>query len=173
MATTQTGGQAIETMLLEERRYEPPEDFAAQANATADIYERDWQDFWETEGRERLTWFEPFTKLLEWDLPYAKWYIGGTLNVCHNCVDRHVEAGNGDKVAYFWEGEPEGDRLKITFSDLQSRVVKAANGFRELGIGRGTHVGVYMGMIPELPVTMLALARLGAPFTVVFGGFSA
>ena len=164
---------AIDTLFLEERTYPPTPEFAEQANAKADIYERDPNEFWETEGRERISWYKPFEKLVEWELPYARWYIGGKLNVCFNCVDRHVEAGDGDKVAYFWEGEPEGDRLKITFSDLQARVVKAANGFKELGIGRGSHVGVYMGMIPELPVTMLALARLGAPFTVVFGGFSA
>ena len=105
------GGVAIETMLLEERRYPPPEDFAAQANAQADIYERDFEEFWETEARERVTWFEPFSELLDWKPPYAKWYLGGKLNVCFNCVDRHVVAGNGGKVAYFWEGEPEDDRV--------------------------------------------------------------
>ena len=165
-------GQAIDALLLEKRRYPPPADFAASANAKADIYDVDFEEFWETEGRSRVTWFKPFDKLYEWELPYAKWYLGGTLNVCHNCVDRHVENGAGDKVAYYWEGEPADDRLEITYSGLLRRVVKAANGFRELGIGKGTHVGVYMGMVPELPVTMLALARIGAPFTVVFGGFS-
>src|SRR5438270_81137 len=173
MTTTQTGGQAIETMLLEERRYPPPEDFAAQANAQPEIYERDWEEFWETEGRERLTWFEPFSKLYEWELPYAKWYLGGQLNVCFNCVDRHVEAGNGEKVAYYWEGEPEEDRRTITFADLQHDVVRFANTLKRLGVGKGTPVGIYMGMVPELPVAMLACTRLGAPHTVVFGGFSA
>src|SRR5438876_951688 len=160
-------------MFLEERRYPPPEDFAAQANATADIYKRDWQEFWETEGRDRVTWFKPFGELLEWNLPYAKWYIGGKLNVCFNCVDRHVEAGNGDKVAYYWEGEPEGDRRTITFADLQQDVVRFANGLKKLGVKKGTPVGIYMGMTPELPIAMLACTRLGAPHTVVFGGFSA
>ena len=94
-------------MLLEERRYAPDPEFARQANAQPDIYERDWEEFWETEGRNRVAWFEPFSKLYEWEPPYAKWYLGGKLNVCFNCVDRHVEAGNGDRVAYFWEGEPE------------------------------------------------------------------
>src|ERR671935_122642 len=173
MSTTQTGGQAIETMLLEERRYEPPKDFAAQANATADIYERDWQEFWETEGRERVTWFEPFIKLLEWDQPYAKWYIGGKLNVCFNCVDRHVAAGNGDKVAYYWEAEPADERRTITFADLQREVVTFANALKELGVRKGTPVGIYMGMVPETAIAMLACTRLGAPHTVVFGGFSA
>src|SRR5437588_7302482 len=159
-------------MLLEERRYPPPEEFASQANAQEDIYERDWQEFWETEGRERVTWFEPFTKLLEWDLPYAKWYIGGKLNVCFNCVDRHVEAGNGGKVAYYWEGEPEGERRENTFADLQDDVVQFATARKKLGVTKGTPVGIYMGMVPELPVAMLACTRIGAPHTVEIGGFS-
>src|ERR671930_1755472 len=164
---------AIDTMLLEERRYEPPPDFARQANAQPDIYERDWQEFWETEGRERVTWFEPFQKVCEWDPPYAKWYLGGKLNVCFNCVDRHVQAGSGGKVAYYWEGEPENERREITFAELQQEVVRFANALKKLGVKKGTPVGIYMGMVPELPVAMLACARLGDPHTVVFGGFSA
>jgi acetyl-CoA synthetase len=167
------GAHAIDALLLEERRYPPPPEFAAQANATPEIYERDFDEFWETEGRERITWFEPFTTLYEWELPYAKWYVGGTLNVCFNCVDRHVEGGLGDKVAYYWEGEPEDERRTITFADLQREVVRLANALKELGVGKGTPVGIYMGMVPELPISMLACARLGAPHTVVFGGFSA
>jgi acetyl-CoA synthetase len=167
------GAHAIDALLLEERRYPPPEEFAARANATPEIYERDFDEFWETEGRERITWFEPFGELYEWDLPYAKWYVGGKLNVCFNCIDRHVEAGLGDKVAYHWEGEPEDERRTITFAELQREVVRFANALKELGVGKGTPVGIYMGMIPELPVSMLACARLGAPHTVVFGGFSA
>ena len=167
------GAHAIDALLLEERRYPPPPEFAAQANAQPQVYERDFEEFWETEARERITWFEPFTELYEWDLPYAKWYLGGKLNVCFNCVDRHVEAGLGDKVAYHWEGEPEDERRTITFADLQSEVVRFANTLKGLGVGKGTPVGIYMGMVPELPVSMLACARLGAPHTVVFGGFSA
>jgi acetyl-CoA synthetase len=163
----------IETMLLEERRYAPDPEFARQANAQPDIYERDWEEFWETEGRNRVTWFEPFSKLYEWEPPYAKWYLGGKLNVCFNCVDRHVEAGNGDRVAYFWEGEPEDERRTITFADLQHEVVRFTNGLKGLGVKKGTPVAIYMGMVPELPIAMLACARLGAPHTVVFGGFSA
>jgi acetyl-CoA synthetase len=163
----------IETMLLEERRYAPDPEFARQANAQPEIYERDWEEFWETEGRNRVTWFEPFSKLYEWEPPYAKWYLGGKLNVCFNCVDRHVEAGNGDRVAYYWEGEPEDERRAITFADLQREVVRFANGLRDLGIRKGTPVAIYMGMVPETAVAMLACARLGAPHTVVFGGFSA
>jgi acetyl-CoA synthetase len=167
------GGHAIDALLLEERRYPPPEEFAAQANAQPEIYERDFEEFWTTAARERVTWFEPFETLYEWELPYARWYLGGKLNVCFNCVDRHVEAGNGERVAYHWEGEPEDDRRTITFADLQRDVVRFANALKELGVGKGTPVGIYMGMVPELPVAMLACARLGAPHTVVFGGFSA
>ncbi len=164
---------AIETMFLEERRYPPPTDFAAQANAQPEIYDLGFEEFWEQEGRERVTWFEPFTELYEWSPPYARWYLGGTLNICFNCVDRHVEAGLGEKVAYHWEGEPEDERRTITFADLQREVVRLANALRKLGVGKGTPVGIYMGMVPEVPVAMLACARLGAPHTVVFGGFSA
>jgi acetyl-CoA synthetase len=165
--------QTIETIFTEDRRYPPPPEFAALAVAQPDIYERDFDELWDTEARERVTWFEPFTKLYEWEPPYAKWYLGGKLNVCFNCVDRHVENGLGDKVAYHWEGEPENDRRGITFSDLQREVVRLANGLKKLGVGKGTPVGIYMGMVPELPMAMLACARLGAPHTVVFGGFSA
>ena len=172
MARAEMGAQAIETMLLEERRYPPRKDFAAQANAQPDIYARDWEEFWESEGRSRITWFEPFQKLYEWEPPYSQWYLGGKLNVCFNCVDRHVEAGNGGKVAYYWEGEPEGERREITFAHLQRDVVRFANGLAELGVRKGTPVAIYMGMVPELPVAMLACTRLGAPHTVVFGGFS-
>src|SRR4051794_28540661 len=169
----ETQQHAIVTILLEERRYPPPEDFASQANAQPDIYDRDFEEFWETEGRERVTWFEPFDRLYEWEPPYAKWYLGGKLNACFNCVDRHVEAGSGDKVAYHWEGEPEGDRRDLTYADLQREVVRFANVLRELGVKKGTAVAIYMGMVPELAIAMLACARLGAPHTVVFGGFSA
>jgi acetyl-CoA synthetase len=165
--------QAIETLLGEERRYPPPPEFAAQANAKPDLYELSFEELWEREGRDRVTWFEPFTQLYEWDPPYAKWYLGGTLNVCFNCVDRHVEAGAGDKVAYYWEGEPEGDRRAVTFGELLDETTRLANALKVLGVRKGTPVGIYMGMVPETPVAMLACARIGAPHTVVFGGFSA
>jgi acetyl-CoA synthetase len=165
--------QTIDTLLAEERRYPPPPAFAAQANAGPDVYERGFEEFWEANGRERVSWFEPFTSLYEWNLPYAKWYLGGSLNVTYNCLDRHVEAGHGDKVAYHWEGEPVGDRRTLTYAELQRLVVRLANALRELGVGKGTNVAIYMGMVPELPAAMLACARLGAPHTVVFGGFSA
>jgi acetyl-CoA synthetase len=165
--------QSIDTLLLEERRYPPPAAFAAAANAKPEIYDEDFEAFWRREGSERVTWFEPFSQLLEWDLPYAKWYLGGKLNVSHNCVDRHVEAGLGDRIAYHWEGEPEGDRRDISYADLQKEVVAFANALKQLGVRKGTAVAIYMGMIPELPIAMLACTRLGAPHTVVFGGFSA
>jgi acetyl-CoA synthetase len=163
----------IDTIFLEERRYPPPEDFARQANAQPEIYDEDVDSFWEREGRERVTWFEQFTQLYEWEPPYAKWFLGGTLNVCFNCVDRHVEAGKGKKIAYHWEGEPDGERRAISYADLQRDVVRFANALKEIGVGKGTPVAIYMGMIPELPVAMLACTRLGAPHTVIFGGFSA
>src|SRR4051812_29698695 len=164
---------AIETMFLEERRYEPPAEFAAQANAQPGIYDEPFEAFWERQGQERLTWFEPFTDLYEWRPPYAKWFLGGKLNVCFNCVDRHVEAGRGDKVAFHWEGEPVGEQRAISYADLQRDVVRFANALKKLGVQKGTPVAIYMGMVPELPIAMLACARLGAPHTVVFGGFSA
>ena len=171
--TIQSGTHAIESMQLEERRYPPPPEFAKNANAKADIYNKPLEDFWREEAQKRVSWFKPFDRVLEWKLPYAKWFLGGKLNVCYNCVDRHVEAGRGDKVAYYWEGEPVDQKRTITFKDLQAEVVRFANALKKLGVKKGTPVGIYMGMVPELPVAMLACTRLGAPHTVVFGGFSA
>ena len=113
--------QAIETLFEEDRRYPPPPEFAAQANAKADIYDIPFEEFWEREGRERVTWFEPFTSLLEWELPYARWYGGGKINVAYNCLDRHVEAGLGERVAYYYEGEPVDERASITYSAAARR----------------------------------------------------
>jgi len=172
MKSSNSGEHAIETMQVEERRYPPSPEFRKQANAQPDIYDRTLEDFWTREANERISWFEPWKQLLDWKPPYAKWFIGGKLNVCFNCVDRHVEKGHGGKVAYFWEGEPEDERRQITFAELQKDVVRFANGLTKLGVKKGTHVAIYMGMIPELPVAMLACTRIGAPFTVVFGGFS-
>jgi acetyl-CoA synthetase len=173
MAQSEESRQAIDTLFLEERRYEPPGAFAEQANAQPGIYDEELEAFWEREARERVTWFEPWERLLEWDPPYAKWFLGGKLNIAYNCVDRHVEAGQGDSVAYHWEGEPEGERREVTYADLQREVTKLANALKGLGVGKGTPVGIYLGMVPEAPIAMLACARLGAPHTVVFGGFSA
>ena len=168
-----TQSPAIETILTEERRYPPPPEFAAHANAQPDIYDEDFESFWEREGRERMSWFEPFTQLYEWKPPLAKWFLGGTTNVTYNCVDRHVEAGLGGKVAYYWEGEPADERREITFADLQRETTKLANALKAIGVRKGTPIGIYMGMVPETPIAMLACARIGAPHTVVFGGFSA
>ena len=165
----------IENLMAEDRLFPPDPAFAAQANATADLYaeaEADFEAFWAKRARECIDWSTPFETTLEWDLPFAKWFTGGELNVAYNCVDRHVERGLGDKVAYHWIGEP-GDTRTLTFRDLQREVSKAANALKELGVGKGDRVAIYMPMIPELPIAMLACARLGAPHTVVFGGFSA
>ena len=172
MSVGDTGGHAIETMQVEERRFPPSPEFAAQANAKPDIYDRGFDEFWTAEARDRVTWFHPFDKLYEWEPPFARFYLGGKLNVAYNCLDRHVEAGRGSRIAFHWEGEPVGERRAISFSDLLAEVVQLANGLKHLGVRKGTPVGIYMGMVPELPVAMLACARLGAPFTVVFGGFS-
>ena len=165
--------KGIDTLLLEERRYPPLPDFARQGNAGPEIYDLPFEEFWAREARERVTWFEPFETVLEWEEPYASWFVGGKLNVAYNCVDRHVEAGLGNKAAILWEGEPEGERRELTFADLQAEVVRFANALKALGVRKGTPVGIYLGMVPCLPVAMLACARLGAPHTVVFGGFSA
>ncbi len=134
---SQRESDTISTLLDEQRRYPPDPAFAAQANAGPEIYDLSLDELWEREGRDRVSWFTPFSKLYEWEPPYAKWYLGGRLNVCFNCVDRHVEAGAGDRVAYHWEGEPEGDRRTITFADLQRDVVRFANGLRRDGRAQG------------------------------------
>ncbi len=165
----------IENLLLESRSFPPDPAFAAQANATADLYaeaELDYEAFWARLARERISWFTPFKTVLQWELPFAKWFVGGELNVAYNCVDRHVERGLGDRVAYHWIGEP-GDTRTITYADLQRDVSRAANALKELGVRKGDKVAIYLPMIPELPIAMLACARLGAAHTVVFGGFSA
>jgi acetyl-CoA synthetase len=165
----------IEALMAERRTFPPDPAFAAQANATAALYEEaaaDFEAFWAKRARERISWFTPFETTLEWDLPFSKWFTGGELNISYNCVDRHVERGLGQKVAYHWIGEP-GDTRTLTYDDLYREVQQAANALRELGVRKGDRVAIYMPMIPELPIAMLACARLGAPHTVVFGGFSA
>jgi acetyl-CoA synthetase len=164
---------AIHSLQTEERRYPPDPAFAAQANAQPSIYDIPFEQFWDAEAKERLSWFRPYDELLAWELPFAQWFLGGQTNVTYNCVDRHVEAGLGDRVAFHWEGEPTDDLRTITYADLQRDVVRFANALKQLGVQKGTRVAIYMGMIPELAVAMLACARLGAPHTVVFGGFSA
>jgi acetyl-CoA synthetase len=165
----------IDALFTERREFAPPPEFAAHANATRELYERaerDYEGFWAEMARERISWSTNFSTTLEWELPFAKWFIGGKLNAAYNCVDRHVERGLGSKVAYHWEGEP-GDSRTLTYADLQRDVSKCANALLELGVKTGDRVGIYMGMVPELPIAMLACARIGAPHVVVFGGFSA
>jgi len=167
--------QALSNLLHEERHFDPPEELARNANVKADVYEeadRDRIAFWGKQA-ERITWAEPFTEVLDWsNPPFVKWYVGGKLNAAYNCVDRHVEAGRGDKVAFHWVGEPEGDTRDITYAELKDEVCRAANALSELGVQAGDRVAIYMPMIPETVVAMLACARIGAPHTVVFGGFS-
>ena len=166
---------AIENLFSEGRSFPPPEEFKAQALVTDrslhEQAERDLEGFW-AEQAERLHWMKPWERVLDWELPFAKWFVGGQLNVSDNCLDRHVEAGGGDKVAYHWEGEP-GDARTITYGELRDDVAQFANALKSIGVQRGDRVNIYMGMVPELPVAMLACARLGAAHSVVFGGFSA
>ncbi len=168
----QTGFDALST---ESRRFEPPAELAASANVTAEAYERAAQDrlgFW-AEQASRLQWDTPWTEVLDWQPPFAKWFVGGKLNVAVNCVDRHVEAGNGDRVAIHWVGEPEDDTRDITYAELQTQVCRAANALEQLGVQAGDRVCIYLPMIPEAVISMLACARIGAAHSIVFGGFSA
>jgi len=166
--------RAIETLFKEGRTFPPPPDFAKKANAgDPAIYGRATEDpeaFW-AEQAGLLEWTTPWHTVLEWELPFAKWFVGGKLNVSVNCLDRHVAAGGGDKIAYHFEGEP-GDRKTLTYSELLQEVCKFGNALRGLGIKKGDRVAIYMPMIPELPIAMLACARIGAVHSVVFGGFS-
>ncbi|MDQ4133908.1 MAG: acetate--CoA ligase [Actinomycetota bacterium] len=166
----------IEAYYLEDRSFPPPEDFKKQAlvvdTSLYDDADLDYQGFWARQAAALLDWSEEWHTILDWELPFAKWFVGGKLNTAYNCLDRHVEAGNGERVAFHWEGEP-GDRRSITYVELHAEVCRFANVLKGLGVGHGDRVAIYMPMIPELPVAMLACARLGAPHSVVFGGFSA
>ncbi|MGZ6339916.1 MAG: acetate--CoA ligase, partial [Candidatus Limnocylindrales bacterium] len=165
----------IEALFTERRDFPPPPEFAARSNASAELYEqaeRDFEGFWADQAEQRLSWSDKWDAVLDWQLPYAKWFVGGRLNAAYNAVDRHVEGGLGSRVAYYWEGEP-GDSRTITYADLKREVDRCANALKELGVQTGDRVGIYMPMIPELPIAMLACAKIGAPHVVVFGGFSA
>ncbi|HLU44442.1 MAG TPA: acetate--CoA ligase [Natronosporangium sp.] len=169
-----TEKHALENLLQESRRFPPPAEFAAAANVTAEAYqqaEADRLGFWER-AADRLDWAARWEQVLDWsNPPFAKWFVGGKLNVAYNCLDRHVAAGRGDRVAYHWEGEP-GDTRTITYAELHRQVCQAANALTALGVRAGDRVAIYLPMIPELPVAMLACARIGATHSVVFGGFS-
>jgi acetyl-CoA synthetase len=166
--------EALDNLLHEERHFAPPADLAANANVTAETYaeaEADFEGFWAKQAK-RLSWQTEPAQVLDWsNAPFAKWYADGTLNAAYNCLDRHVEAGNGDRVAFYFEGEP-GDTQVITYAELTRQVKQAANALLELGVKTGDRVAIYLPMIPEAIVAMLACARIGAPHTVVFGGFS-
>jgi len=165
----------LEALLQEGRTFPPPGEFRKNALDTdASVYddaERDWQGFWAQQALE-LDWVKEWDTILDWDLPFAKWFVGGKLNVTYNCLDRHVDAGHGDQVAFFWEGEP-GDTRSVSYRDLLDETCRVANALRSFGVEKGDRVAIYMGMVPETVAAMLACARIGAPHSVVFGGFSA
>ncbi|WP_430781049.1 acetate--CoA ligase [Actinoplanes sp. G11-F43] len=166
--------ETLENLSSETRQFPPPAELAANANVTAEAYEEAASDrlaFWAKQA-ERLAWAKPWEQILDWtNPPFAKWFVGGELNIAYNCVDRHVEAGNGDRVAIHWEGEP-GDTRTVTYAELLTLVSQAANTLTDLGVTAGDRVMIYLPMIPEAAVAMLACARIGATHSVVFGGFS-
>jgi len=167
--------RTIEALLLEGRRFPPSEQFRQNAHVhDARVYDeadRDFEAFW-ARAAEDLHWFRKWKTVLQWEVPFAKWFVGGTTNIAYNCLDRHVEAGRGSKTALLWEGEP-GDSRTLTYAELAHDVNQCANALKTLGVHRGDRVAIYLPMIPELPIAMLACARIGAPHNVVFGGFSA
>jgi acetyl-CoA synthetase len=166
----------LDVLLRTEQTFPPPPEFAAQANASdPEIYERADADpeTWWASWAEKLEWTKPWSQVLDWsDPPFAKWFVGGTLNASANCLDRHVAAGQGDRVAFYWEGE-DATRREVTYADLLAETQRFANALRSLGVGKGDVVGIFMPMVPEAVVAMLACARIGAIHNVVFGGFSA
>ncbi len=166
---------SIEALLQEDRSFPPPEEFRKNANiADPKVYEeaeRDPEGFW-AKFAEELHWFRKWDTVLDWDPPHAKWFIGGKLNVSYNCIDRHLTSGRRNKAALIWEGEP-GDWKVYTYWDLYREVCRFANGLKSLGVEKGDRVTIYLPMVPELPIAMLACARIGAPHSVIFGGFSA
>jgi acetyl-CoA synthetase len=167
--------QTLHSLLQEDRTFPPPPEFAARANAgDPSIYARaaaDPEAYW-AEWARRLDWFQPWERVLDWQPPYAKWFVGGKLNASYNCLDRHVQGGLGSKTALLWEGEP-GDRRSYTYEELHAEVARAANALRGMGVEKGDRVAIYLPMIPEAAIAMLACARIGAAHSVVFGGFSA
>ncbi|WP_433503693.1 acetate--CoA ligase [Pseudonocardia halophobica] len=165
----------IDALSTSSRRYQPGPELAQASNASAELYESGLEEFWDREAGRRLDWFSPYTTVLRWERPYAQWFLGGRLNATYNCVDRWVEHGQGDRVAFHLvpdDGPGSAACTDLTYAQLQRRVVQFANGLRSLGVGKGTPVGIYLQMIAELPIAMLACARLGAPHTVIFGGYS-
>ncbi len=168
------GNQSLENLSYEDRTFAPSTSFAQNANVKKEIYELAQSDrlaFWESQAN-RLIWDKKWSQVVDWQLPFAKWFIGGKLNASYNCLDRHVAAGIGDRIAFYFEGEP-GDTRQITYAQLLKEVCKTANALKSLGVKQGDRIAIYMPMIPEAAIAMLAIARLGAMHSVVFGGFSA
>ena len=169
--------ETLSNLLHEDRSFPPDPAFTAQANGQAELYaaaEADFEGFWADQARRYVSWSKDFTQVLDWSkAPFATWFADGELNAAYNCVDRHVEAGLGDRVALHWVGEPTGDTRDVTYAELHREVQKAANALTALGLTKGDTVAIYLPMIPEAVVAMLACARIGAPHSVVFGGFSA
>jgi len=165
----------IANYYVEERSFPPPASFVEHALVTdRSMYDEaaaDLEGFWARQARELVSWYDDFGTTLEWDLPFAKWFVGGTLNVSYNCLDRHVDAGHGDRIAFYWEGEP-GDERTLTYAELLAEVCRFANALKDLGLQRGDRVAIYMPMILELPIAMLACTRIGVAHSVIFGGFS-
>ncbi len=179
MAETNAGATSIATVMHEDRLFPPSAEFSAASRIPSlEAYEQLWNEvaadpvsFWEKTGREELHWFEPFNETLRWNEPFAEWFVGGKTNVSFNCLDKHLEEGRGDKTAILWEGEP-GDSLTLTYKDLHQQVCKFANALKSLGIKQGDRISIYMPMTPELVISMLACARIGAVHSVIFAGFS-
>lgn len=178
MSNSSTG--KIDSVLQETRLFPPSAEFSSKARVTSiDEYKKlyqasidDNERFWESEAKQYLHWFQPFNKTLEWNPPHAKWFVGGKTNASYNCLDAHVAAGRGDRIAFHFEGEP-GDKRTLTYKDVLDEVCRFANGLKKLGIQKGDRVSIYLPMVPELPIAMLACARIGAVHSVIFGGFSA
>jgi len=168
--------QGIDDLGTERRKFVPSDGFASQAlvsnRSLHEEAERDARAYWARQARDLIEWDTPWQTTCEWNLPYAKWFVGGTLNASYNCLDRHVAAGRGEKVAFYWEGEP-GDSRVVTYRELHEETQRFANSLRSLGVEKGDRVNIYLPMIPEAAVAMLACARIGAVHSVVFGGFSA
>src|SRR4026209_2268384 len=171
--TPGTMNEQLDTLLSETRRFPPPAAFAARASATAELYQagRDWTRFWAQQAQD-LDWISAWTRVLDWQPPHARWFVDGKLNASANCIDRHLKGPRRNKAAIVWEGEP-GDRRVLTYWDLAREVSRCANGLKKLGIKRGDRVAIYLPMVPEAAIAMLACARIGAVHSVVFGGVPA
>ena len=174
MPDAPAGSGTIDALLQETRKFPPPPEFAKDAVAAPGIHEKAAADplaFWAEQARH-VDWAKPYDQILEWNAPHAKWFLGGQLNASYNCVDRHLSAGRRTRAAIIWEGEPDGEQRVLTYQDLYREVNRAAHAIRALGVEKGDRVAIYMPMVPEAVIAMLACARIGAIHSVVFGGFA-